>query len=524
MYTNTSVPNMDLRAFDIELLNDLKVSLKAFLKKYEAFLKTLPALIESHSQARQFLEENQKRLCSSFQQLKPRLDTFDNSNAKETEQLLKRYSNEFSLSFRSNLHLISFGEKLKTLLMLGQLLQSTDDNQLNVLEENVLALRKLQTTQLEQSMIVTKQPPPVLMAGKCIETEVRWLANISPVSPSLRIRIIKADDAEKLISGEAISDEIASPASITENCTELLEYGDIWISHFNKKPLLKTVKKSWQDDGKQSSSGEDGKYVLLYEIAPVLGKGETSSNLHPIWTISHPFILISNSADYCDAFATVLWSRAFKDEKEIEWSTLSAVLNKVFDYLTGGTKRSLSESDLLYFRRKLGVRRDSDTVSLKRFSKNNVEPDVTFSFWSWFFHVCKIIKKNSLPYWEKGYLMGFDTKESIAKKISVDHKCCFLLRFSDSQLGSLSISRFDFDYTGEQRHTAFLLPPDQELYALVTLLDNFDQLKDIHYFRGKDLKSIDKKLLLCDPDLKLTEITTFNPTWKRAVLKCIQNI
>lgn len=41
--------------------------------------------------------------------------------------------------------------------------------------------------------------------------------------------------------------------------------------------------------------------------------------------------------------------------------------------------------------------------------------------------------------------MGFNTKDSIAKRMQTEGKCCFLLRFSDSQLGSLTISRFDFN-------------------------------------------------------------------------------
>jgi hypothetical protein len=47
-----------------------------------------------------------------------------------------------------------------------------------------------------------------------------------------------------------------------------------------------------------------------------------------------------------------------------------------------------------------------------------------------------------------GYLMGFGSKEGIAEEMRKQEKPLFLLRFSDSQLGALSISRFDSDSNG----------------------------------------------------------------------------
>uniref|UniRef100_A0A914WYY0 SH2 domain-containing protein n=1 Tax=Plectus sambesii TaxID=2011161 RepID=A0A914WYY0_9BILA len=501
MYSKTNTARLDLSFFDIEHLKGLKDNIKAAPKEYKAFLKTVPDLIENLGQAHQFLEDHLKEVLSSFCLPSTPWDMLDASQTQDTEQLTALCTkHNFHHLYCSINHVINYGEKLKTLLRLGQHIQPCDDNQLNTLEETVLPVKKLQTTLLEHLLRITKQPPPVINVGDSFETEVCLLANISPVAPALRIRIIKAADAEKLVSGAATCEEIESSATIAENRAALLEYGQIWISHFKKKPLLKKISHSWNVDGEHLNKSDNQKCVLLYEIVPNFEKSQNSASLERIWTLSHPFLIINDLTQYSDAFATILWDRIF-DGKDTEWCKLSTVLSKVFSYLTGATKRSLSESDLLYFRRKLGISSDSGTVSLKRFSKEDVDSDLRFSFWSWFCSICKIIRANLLPYWEKGYLMGFDTKESIAQKMLYVKKCCFLLRFSDSQLGALSISRFDFDSSREHRHTAFLLPPDQELHSLTKQLENFDRLKDIDYICDKNFTLINKKLFLDSPDL-----------------------
>jgi hypothetical protein len=53
----------------------------------------------------------------------------------------------------------------------------------------------------------------------------------------------------------------------------------------------------------------------------------------------------------------------------VEWHKLAATLKKIFCYLTGASKRELSEHDLQYFRQKLDLASDTDTVTLKHFMK-----------------------------------------------------------------------------------------------------------------------------------------------------------
>lgn len=58
------------------------------------------------------------------------------------------------------------------------------------------------------SIIIRKQPPPVLEVGTPFETEVGLLANIPSLSPVLRIRVLSAADAESLVSGAASCEEM----------------------------------------------------------------------------------------------------------------------------------------------------------------------------------------------------------------------------------------------------------------------------------------------------------------------------
>lgn len=72
--------------------------------------------------------------------------------------------------------------------------------------------------------------------------------------------------------------------------------------------------------------------------------------------------------------------------------------------------------------------------------------------------------------------MGFMSREEISQKLSLINKPAFLLRFSDSKLGTISVSSFKHDGTGSvlkivkvDRNQAFHLQSDETFTVLTRI-------------------------------------------------------
>lgn len=74
--------------------------------------------------------------------------------------------------------------------------------------------------------------------------------------------------------------------------------------------------------------------------------------------------------------------------------------------------------------------------------KDNL-PNKNFTFWAWFHAALKLIEKketNLKELWKEGLIMGFVERETAESLISNCKTGTFLLRFSDSILGAITIA------------------------------------------------------------------------------------
>uniref|UniRef100_A0A914W7J5 SH2 domain-containing protein n=1 Tax=Plectus sambesii TaxID=2011161 RepID=A0A914W7J5_9BILA len=152
----------------------------------------------------------------------------------------------------------------------------------------------------------------------------------------------------------------------------------------------------------------------------------------------------------------------------------------------------------------MNISKDMPMVTYQRFAKDKIASGIKFSFWTWFYSICTLINSDLLPYWEKGCLMGFLSREEIAQKLGSMNMPAFLLRFSDSQLGTVSVSSFKHDGTGAMKHLPFLLESEklEKAGSLIELLRDFDQLRAVRHFCDKDYVMKDKGFFFEDPDLQ----------------------
>ena len=66
-----------------------------------------------------------------------------------------------------------------------------------------------------------------------------------------------------------------------------------------------------------------------------------------------------------------------------------------------------------------------------------------FTFWEWFYAILKVTKKHLSPLWKDGAILGFVDKK-VAEDMLINCPVgSFLIRFSDSKLGGVSIAYVD---------------------------------------------------------------------------------
>ena len=67
-------------------------------------------------------------------------------------------------------------------------------------------------------------------------------------------------------------------------------------------------------------------------------------------------------------------------------------------------------------------------------------PDRTFTFWEWFYRILILTSNHMQSLWKEGFVMGFVTKQAAENLLMQKQSGCFLLRFSDSELGGVTIA------------------------------------------------------------------------------------
>lgn len=67
-------------------------------------------------------------------------------------------------------------------------------------------------------------------------------------------------------------------------------------------------------------------------------------------------------------------------------------------------------------------------------------PERGFTFWEWFYAILKVTQQHLSPLWREGAILGFVEKKLSEDMIARYPPGTFLLRFSDSELGGVSIS------------------------------------------------------------------------------------
>ncbi|KAG7471825.1 hypothetical protein MATL_G00102120 [Megalops atlanticus] len=303
-------------------------------------------------------------------------------------------------------------------------------------------------TLIQSSLMVDKQPPQVIKTQSKFSTTVRYLLGekVAPGKPVL----LKAQ-----IITEAQARNLGQLGTIpTENVGELINNTAILEHNTSTKSTCATfrnmsIKKIKRADRKGSESVTEEKFALLFSTEISITGCDTP---YRIQMISLPIVVIVHGSQDNNALATIIWDCAFSEPdripfvvpERVPWKQMCATLDSKFRSEVQ-TQRSLDRYNQHFLAQKIFDKPDFSgdfsnmLVSWAQFNKE-VLPGRSFTFWQWFDGVMELTKKHLKSYWSDGLIFGFIGKQHLHLILQDRPNGTFLLRFSDSEIGGITIA------------------------------------------------------------------------------------
>ncbi|XP_059170023.1 signal transducer and activator of transcription 5B-like isoform X2 [Physella acuta] len=350
-------------------------------------------------------------------------------------------------------------------------------------EEDILprlndTITGLLSSLVTSTFIVEHQPPQVLKKDARFGAVVRLLVggklNVHMNPPQVKATIISESQAKDLLRNDVKAKSDTSGDIL--NNTGIMEYqpsnGQLSISFRNMQ--LKKIKRA---DKKGSEAVTEEKFCILFQSEFSVGGNEL---VFQVWTLSLPVVVTVHGNQECNATATVLWDNAFAEPgrvpftvpDQVEWRLLADQLNMKFMSHTG---KGLSETNLSYIASKLFNNKDpnSSFVTWAQFNKDTL-PGRSFTFWEWFYAIQKLTKEHLKDLWTDEAIIGFVSKNQAQDWLSNKQSGTFLLRFSDSEIGGITIA-----WTGERSEVWNLAPFTTKDFNIRGLADRVKDLNSL---------------------------------------------
>uniref|UniRef100_A0A674CC58 Signal transducer and activator of transcription n=1 Tax=Salmo trutta TaxID=8032 RepID=A0A674CC58_SALTR len=305
-------------------------------------------------------------------------------------------------------------------------------------------LGRLLQTLIQSSLMVDKQPPQVIKTQSKFSTTVRYLLGekVAPGKPVLfKAQIITEAQARNL-------------GQLGSNVGELINNTAILEHNTSSKSTCATfrnmsIKKIKRADRKGSESVTEEKFALFFTTEISI----TGCDIpYRIQMISVPVVVIVHGSQDNNALATIIWDCAFSEPERIPflvpervpWKQMCRTLNSKF-MSEVGTQRCLDNYNQHFLAQKIFDKPDiagdysNMLVSWAQFNKE-VLPGRPFTFWQWFDGVIELTKKHLKSYWSDGLIFGFIGKQHLHLILKDRPNGTFLLRFSDSEIGGITIA------------------------------------------------------------------------------------
>ncbi|XP_017019857.1 signal transducer and transcription activator-like isoform X2 [Drosophila kikkawai] len=327
------------------------------------------------------------------------------------------------------------------------------------------------------AFIVDKQPTQVIKKHTRFAASVRWLIGstlgIHNNPPTVQCIIMSEKQARTFVTrGAQLDNSLAGQSSgEIQNCSSTMEYqqnNHVFSAIFSNMQLM-SIKRP---EKKGNESVMDEKFALLFYATT------TVNNSHQIrvWTLSLPVVVIVHVNQEPQSWATITWDNAFAEmvrdpfvtTDRVSWAQLSVALNTKF---ASSTQRSLTPDNLDLIYEKL---QRKEYITWNQFCKEPM-PGRSFTFWEWFSAIMKLTKEHMLNMWKAGCIMGFINKAKAEDDLKRSPVGTFLIRFSDSELGGVTIA-----YVNEKRLVTMLAPWTAHDFQVLNLAD---RIRDLNFLR-----------------------------------------
>ncbi|KAF7697896.1 hypothetical protein HF521_004406 [Silurus meridionalis] len=350
------------------------------------------------------------------------------------------------------------------------------------------------------TFIIEKQPPQVLKTQTKFAATVRLLVggklNVHMNPPQVKATIISEQQAKALLKNENTRND-SSGEILNNNC--VMEYHQTTgtlIAHF-RNMSLKRIKRS---DRRGAESVTEEKFTILFESQFSVGGNEL---VFQVKTLSLPVVVIVHGSQDNNATATVLWDNAFAEPgrvpflvpDKVMWPQLCEALNMKYKAEVQ-SNRGLSEENLVFLAQKAFSSSSSNpedyrgmTMTWSQFNRESL-PGRNFTFWQWFDGVMELTKKHLKPHWNDGAILGFVNKQQAQDMLMSKPNGTFLLRFSDSEIGGITIAWVaENPNKAGERMVWNLMPYTTKDFSIRSLADRISDLNHLLFLypdRPKD--------------------------------------
>jgi signal transducer and activator of transcription 5B len=306
---------------------------------------------------------------------------------------------------------------------------------------------------VKSTFIIEKQPPQVMKTNTRFTSTVRLLVggtlNIHMAAPAVTVSIVNENQAYQLLASSSntqIRKEDFNSGDIL-NGTGTMEYHNTTrqVSVSFRNLQLKKIKRT---EKKGTESVMDEKFSVLFWTEFHVGELEFQ-----LWARSLPVVVIVHGNQEPQALATVTWDNAFAEwgrrpfnvPDKVTWGQVASALDMKWAHACGS---KLTEENLYYLACK-AFRNNNLPMNTEEINKlvlswplfcKEALPDRNFTFWEWFYRLLILTQTHMQKLWSEGHVMGFITKQAAENALMDKPSGTFLLRFSDSELGGVTIA------------------------------------------------------------------------------------
>jgi len=370
----------------------------------------------------------------------------------------------------------------------------SQESNMNILPELSDGLNLLLDSLVKSSFVIEKQPPQVLKTNTRFSATIRLLVgtklNVHMSPPVVTASIISESQANSLLrAGHTKKNRSEYSSGDIVNNKQTMEYhqsfgqatGQLSVSFRNMS--LKKIKRA---EKKGTESVMDEKFALLFWSEFSIGNGEFH---YQVCAPSLPVVVIVHGNQEPHAWATILWDNAFAEwgrqpfvvPEKVPWLQVANTLNMKFKASCG---RGLTEENLKFLAgkafsfRNLGFNSDCSNLMItwSQFCKEPL-PDRSFTFWEWFYAVMKLTKEDLRGMWMDGALLGFVSRQQAEEYLRASEPGTFLIRFSDSELGGVTVAWFSLNEDTNQKEVSMLQPYTRKDLMIRSLAD---RIHDCH--------------------------------------------